>query len=405
MKKNAFRKIEKVIAGKRQTFFDRASDSVPEVLYVNLGAQCNENCNFCLIKGSERNFPFMDFKEAKRIIKDFTDAGGEGIMLTGGEPTLRDDLPEIIAYAEKQVGLKTLSLLTNAVRMADQDYARRIFNADEKRKLAFSVSLHADTAVISDRITDAPGTFKKTIEGMKTIIKNDRRASVYHVITNDNFRRLPRFCSFVKKSFPEIRDVTLAYPFPQGNAVLNNWIYVPFDLLKPFLVEALAFLDENQYDTSIAACGQFPLCVIPGFEEKVLRGLAFGEERVAGVVGQDVFHEFEWGSSDAIDFYKNKHPDCQKCFLSPYCQGFWREYVALFGFKGLKPVTIERFKGNKIRSRLKSVDDIRIIMSKLAERKLNAIILTDYQEEYLRQLSRLLKERGSTAVIIKNEQP
>ncbi|MCL4406059.1 MAG: radical SAM protein [Patescibacteria group bacterium] len=405
MKKNTLQKIEKVIAGKKKTFFERSGDAVPEVLYINLGAQCNENCNFCLIKGNEHNFPLMDLKEVKRVIKDFSEVGGEEIMLTGGEPTLRDDLPEIIDYAEKQKGLRTISVLTNAVRMADKHYAGEVFKADTKHKLVFSVSLHADNAVISDRITGLSGAYSKTFKGMQAIVKSKRRMSVYHVITNDNFRYLPRFCSFISANFPAVHSVTLAYPFPQGNAVLNKWIYVPFSLLKPFLTKALIFLNQNHYETSIAACGQFPLCIIPGFEEKVLQSLSFGEEKVAGAVGQDVFHEFEWSSKEAVDFYKNKHRDCLRCILSGYCQGFWREYIELFGFDGLKPVTARSFKGNKIRASLRNAGDVEAIISRLADGKLNAIILTDYIERYLQPLAHSLREKKIMAVIVKNDNP
>jgi hypothetical protein len=199
-----------------------------------------------------------------------------------------------------------------------------------------------------------------------------------------------------------VRSITLAYPFPQGNAVLNKWIYVPFSLLKPFLTKALDFLDRNHYETSIAACGQFPLCVIPGFEEKVLRSLSFGEEKVAGAIGQDVFHEFEWSSQEAVDFYKNKHKDCSRCILSGYCQGFWKEYIELFGFDGLKPVTSRGFKGNKIQVSLRNTEDVEAIMSRLADGKLNAIILTDCTERYFQLLARSLREKKIMAVIIKN---
>ncbi len=401
MKDQSRQKIKKVIVGKTREFFDRKADSAPKILYVNLGAECNQNCNFCLIKGNEHKFPSMDIREAKRVIKDFLDAGGEDIMFTGGEPTLRRDLPEIVDYTEKHKNLNTISIITNAVRMADKLYAGEIFEADKKQKLVFSVSLHSDDPVISEKITASKGTFLKTIEGMRNIVESGRRMSVYHAITNDNFRYLPRFCAFLKKDFPEVRSVTLAYPFPQGNALLNKWIYVPFSSLKPFLIEALSFLDENKYDTNIAACGQFPLCIIPGFEEKVIQSLAFGEEKISGVVGQDVFHEFEWGSKAAVDFYKNKHSDCRKCILSSYCQGFWKEYIELFDFDGLRPVTINSFTGNKIKVQLQSLSDVETTASRLAEGKLNAIILSDYEDEHLRDLVRLLKERKSLAVITK----
>jgi len=60
----------------------------------------------------------------KIILDNAWKAGIPHVIFTGGEPTLRKDLPEIIAYAEK-IGLVS-GLMTNGIRLADMDYTRTL---------------------------------------------------------------------------------------------------------------------------------------------------------------------------------------------------------------------------------------------------------------------------------------
>ncbi|HRZ22356.1 MAG TPA: radical SAM protein, partial [Bacteroidales bacterium] len=78
--------------------------------------RCNDDCPHCYV-GRERNFPEMSTDEWKRVIDKCWEQGIPHATFTGGEATMRPDLPELIGYAE-QVGLVT-GLLTNGRKLAD----------------------------------------------------------------------------------------------------------------------------------------------------------------------------------------------------------------------------------------------------------------------------------------------
>jgi hypothetical protein len=151
----------------------------------------------------------------------------------------------------------------------------------------------------------------------------------------------------------------------------------------------------------VAACGQFPLCIVSGFEEKVTKSLAWSEEMIVGVVGQDVFHEFEWGSEGCVSHYKNKKDECRSCIINRYCQGFWKEYIALFGFDGMEPVSFERFQGPKIKTSLVNQSEFQRVIEALSPNKFNIIKLSSFKDSYLESLKKLLLERRISAVILK----
>ena len=82
---------------------------------LEVTARCNMNCTFCFAEPDGAQDPSLD--TVKRWIDDLTDPGKTLLQLSGGEPTVRDDLPEIVAYA-KQAGCKYVQLNSNGLRGA-----------------------------------------------------------------------------------------------------------------------------------------------------------------------------------------------------------------------------------------------------------------------------------------------
>jgi len=358
-------------------------DHGSKVIYINLGHACNQDCVFCIIKGNEHNFPVMTTVEAKRIITSFLSSGGEMIMFTGGEPLMRGDMAELIAFAETFPSAQQISILTNATFLSE-DKLKSIIVADVRDIVSFSISVHSHDPEISFKLTGGTREdYYKTIEAIKLTSRLGKKVSIYHVITKDNYRQLPDFARYVRKEFPQVQSVVLAYPFPQGSAEVNDWIYERLSETKKYVLEALDFFKAHNYHIAIATCGQIPLCVIPGHEISVLSAMDFFTDNVMGTIGKKVFHEFEWSAEEWISKYKNKSPLCAKCVLSEICQGFWKKYVDLFGFDGAEPINEDNFSGNKIEEELRNDEDLSKIKSRLDRKILNLVVMKDAPEREL----------------------
>jgi len=373
----------------------------PSMLYVNIDEKCNENCVFCVVKGKNvGTFGSMSKEEVKKTIKDFINNNGIDIVFTGGEPTLRKDLPEIIEYAERFITLKAISIITNGTNLGNDEYIKRILIADKRRLVTFSISLHSHKEDISEQLTGVKGTFKKTIAGIENATKYNFKITIYHVITSNNYKDLFDFVKFLNQNYPKIKLITFAYPFPQGNAINNGWIYVKFSLLKPYFIKTLKYLEKENYSINIASCGQFPLCVIPGFEETVIKSLHWGEQNISGVVGEKSFHEYEMMSPEWVDHFKNKSQKCEKCILDKYCQGFFEKYISLFKFNGLKTITKDNFTGITVISPLCSDNHFQDIISSIYTKKMNLIIIDKLKALYLERLFKHIISNKILAVII-----
>ena len=375
-----------------------------KLVYINLGFSCNQKCVFCILEGNEEKFPNMPTEEVKGLIKGFLEDGGESIMFTGGEPSLRNDLPELVSYAESFPTIKEVSILTNGTFL-DDEKMEKILGADKKNILSFSVSLHSHFPEISKELTRGQdGDFEKTVSTIKKLQARTRNVSVYQVITAKNYKYLPEFVSFIRKEAPNVRCFVFAYPFAQGAAEKNGWIYVKLSELKEYLLKAIEMIRRDGCSIDMATCGQTPLCVIPGNEEIILRTMDYFSENMMGTIGGNVFHEFEWADKGWIGKYKNKPDVCKECALNEVCQGFWNKYVEMFEFDGVSPVTPENFKGNLITvPSLSSDEDVSKVKKELKTNILNLIdISREAKEESIDNLKQYALNQKTYIAFHKN---
>lgn len=96
-------------------------------LLLEVTRRCNLDCRFCFADGDQ---PELTLDELKRTVDHIIEKAGKPLLqLSGGEPTLRDDLPELIVYAREQ-GLKYIQLNSNGLRLAqDEEYVKRLAEA------------------------------------------------------------------------------------------------------------------------------------------------------------------------------------------------------------------------------------------------------------------------------------
>lgn len=84
-------------------------------LRLSLTEACNFRCSYCLPDGyrADGRPTFLEQDEIRRLLRAFSDLGMRKVRLTGGEPSLRKDLPEIIAIAAATPGVRKVAMTTN----------------------------------------------------------------------------------------------------------------------------------------------------------------------------------------------------------------------------------------------------------------------------------------------------
>ncbi|NTV91303.1 MAG: radical SAM protein, partial [Clostridiales bacterium] len=103
---------------------------------LEVTGRCNLSCPFCFASAGEANTSCVSFnndptlQELRICLQNLMDSAGAcNLQLSGGEPTVRDDLPEIISMA-KEMGFSFIQLNTNGIRLAvDAGYAAELGKA------------------------------------------------------------------------------------------------------------------------------------------------------------------------------------------------------------------------------------------------------------------------------------
>ena len=92
-------------------------------LRISVTDRCNLRCQYCMPETDYAWLPsenLLTFEETARITDAFTDLGVDRIRITGGEPLLRRDLPDLIAQLAARPAIRDLALTTNGVLLARQ---------------------------------------------------------------------------------------------------------------------------------------------------------------------------------------------------------------------------------------------------------------------------------------------
>lgn len=103
----------------RRTLRDASGRSL-HYLRLSVTDRCNFRCVYCLPHGCPRGsgeHP-LALGEIERLVQGFAELGFWKVRLTGGEPTLRPDVVEIVRRVARTPGIRRVGLTTNGYRLA-----------------------------------------------------------------------------------------------------------------------------------------------------------------------------------------------------------------------------------------------------------------------------------------------
>jgi radical SAM protein with 4Fe4S-binding SPASM domain len=114
------------------------------------------------------------------------------IVFTGGEATLRNDLPELIAHAESNGQITGLN--TNARRLADAKYVQKLVDAGLDH---VQITVESCDEQIHDQMMRAKGAFKQTIQGLKNVLDTQLYVMTNTTMLRTNVHKIPDTLDFL----------------------------------------------------------------------------------------------------------------------------------------------------------------------------------------------------------------
>ena len=165
--------------------------TAPYRMDLALTYRCNNNCPHCYV-ARPPDYPEMDTATWKRVLDRLWDIGIPYVAFTGGEATVRDDLVELVAYAEAK-GLVT-GLLTNGRRLHDESFLQALLEAGLDHA---QITLESHDERVHDEMVAAPGAWQETVQGIRNAVAAGLYVTTNTTITRQNVHTLEETVGFV----------------------------------------------------------------------------------------------------------------------------------------------------------------------------------------------------------------
>lgn len=276
---------------------------------VVLTSNCDQKCCFCV-----RDEDVQDYTldAIRRMLLTLRKDGVEYLVLTGGEPSSRTDLVDLLNYSA-ELGFSRIQVQTNGAIADYQDVIRVLSEMTSICRVEVTVSLHSSFANTHDELVNRKGSWSRAISAIDTCSQAGIHVATNAVITARNTSNLFEIaelskshnCHHVQLSLMHISDLSTSN-------------------LKPRLTEALkeARTTVSKFEQRFVQVEGFPVCLLRDME------YSCSELYWPGLI-----KTFKVSSGNTIDYYQTEFgrqrfwPDsCSSCGISRVCPGVWREY-------------------------------------------------------------------------------
>lgn len=290
---------------------------------LKTGFLCNNNCHFC-VQGDKKRFGNRGKAELKKYLKKSAEDGYQSVVLTGGEPTIRPDIIELVGYAQK-LGFKLIQIQSNGRRFAYLDFCKKMIVAGANE---FAPALHGHTPDLHDYLVCSPGAFAQTVMGIKNLKSLGQAVITNTVITKSNYRHLPEIAKLLVKL--KVDQFQLAFVHALGYAATNFDSVVPEkSLVESYVKMALDIGIKSGVKVMTEA---IPYCFMRGYEKYV------AEEAIPETKIFDLNQIIKNFTEARRMRGKIKGAKCVECKYFKKCEGPWREYPEYFGWREFKPI-------------------------------------------------------------------
>jgi radical SAM protein with 4Fe4S-binding SPASM domain len=185
---------------------------VPLVLSWNITRKCNLKCPHCYINATTQE-PINELttEEAKNLIDQICEVSRPLLVLSGGEPLLRQDVYELVRYGAEK-GLK-MGLGSNG-SLIDDAAAKKLKEAGIE---TISISLDSHVPEQHDEFRGVKGSWEKAVKAIKALRENGVLVQVNTTVTQQNYDQIDDIMSLAEKL--GVENFHLFFLVPTGRGV------------------------------------------------------------------------------------------------------------------------------------------------------------------------------------------
>lgn len=342
---------------------------------IRLGFRCNARCGFCYYQELLDNPVALEPKseDLRRKLVVLRKLGATEVEFTGGEPTIRNDLVDLVEYA-RELGFVNISLITNGLRLSNRNYAERLVTAGVNDVL---FSIHGHDAASHDRHTAIPGSFAKILQAFANLRELGARCRTTTTVTGLNVAHIAEIFALVLSLQASCIHLAVFSPVADADGT-DPQFFVEYQRAATAIKAAI---DRFQPQLPPLSVKYIPFCFMHGYERYVMnlyqqsydpddwnyyfsnrvrragsywRGVLFDALcMLASLLARDFSVPLKNGllgikvvglTRLAELVRKKRLPVCRQCRYDRVCDYAWKAYLQKFGVEQFKAIT-----GDKLR--------------------------------------------------------
>ncbi|GAB6909292.1 putative heme d1 biosynthesis radical SAM protein NirJ2 [Desulfosarcina cetonica] len=180
---------------------------------------CNLACVHC--RAAATNGPYageLDTDQAFKLLDEIAAVGQPIVILTGGEPLLRDDIFDIAKYGDR-LGLRMVmapngTLITAAV-------AQRMAASGIRR---ISASIDGATKAFHDKFRGVDGAFDAALQGIAHVKAAGIEFQINTTVTKSNLDQIPQILKLAEQLGAVAHHIFLLVPTGRGKYIVDQAI-------------------------------------------------------------------------------------------------------------------------------------------------------------------------------------
>ncbi|MBT6691003.1 radical SAM protein [Candidatus Parcubacteria bacterium] len=167
----------------RSVFSTIQNRNFPNLMSFAVNDTCNVNCEHCSFfeSADDRSRQILTLDQSKKLIEDAQELGVSVINIVGGEPLLRDDLPEIVSSIDKDLSIAIL--FTNGWFLEEKAEQLKQSGLD-----GVYISMDSANREEHDKRRRKDGLFDKALAGIQAAKKAGLTVGLSCTISEDDFR-------------------------------------------------------------------------------------------------------------------------------------------------------------------------------------------------------------------------
>ena len=273
--------------------------------------RCNNNCYFCWADRENIGNNHKNTSTTEQVIEKIDRARNldvDMVVISGGEPTIRKDLPEMIEHIERKGMVPGVA--SNLRMFSYREFTEKIVRKGLRWVHGSFYTRNPETY----RKITSTDTFEQNIEGMENVIESEAELLINHVVTEENIQEMSENIEFLLRKGIKDLKITMVEPIQ--------------DIDTPDIEEFSDKLNKNidKFENSFRTLiyEGIPACLSDHPER-------FSEWDVTGEKYMSEPYERKFYP---VDTKYRKIEKCQECKKD--CKGFYQSYIERFPEKTRK---------------------------------------------------------------------